>query len=113
MSSPLRLLFAASQDAPLIKTGGLADVAAALPVALRELDTRLAYLREMQDRCASIIAAIDEQGKLTPALRQALEAAATKQELEDLLQCPVDLVRVRERMSPALRQRIEQEGLRA
>jgi uncharacterized protein len=59
-------------------TDGLDDV------ALRELDTRLAYLREMQDRCASIIAIIDEQGKLTPALRQALEAAATKQELEDL-----------------------------
>jgi len=59
-------------------TDGLDDV------ALRELDTRLAYLREMQDRCASIIAIIDEQGKLTPGLRQALEAAATKQELEDL-----------------------------
>ena len=38
MSSPLRLLFAASEVAPMTKTGGLADVAAALPVALRELD---------------------------------------------------------------------------
>ncbi len=59
-------------------TGGLDDI------ALRALDARLAYLREMQDRCASILAAIDEQGKLTLALRQALETAATKQELEDL-----------------------------
>ncbi len=59
-------------------TGGLDDI------ALRALDTRLGYLREMQLRCASILAAIDEQGKLTPALRQALEAATSKQELEDL-----------------------------
>ncbi len=59
-------------------TGGLDDV------ALREIDTRLTYLREMQERCASILAAIEEQGKLTPELRQALLAAATKQELEDL-----------------------------
>jgi len=34
---PLRVLFVASEAAPLTKTGGLADVAAALPVALREL----------------------------------------------------------------------------
>ena len=47
-------------------TGGLDDV------ALREIDTRLTYLREMQERCASILAAIEEQGKLTPELRQAL-----------------------------------------
>ncbi len=59
-------------------TGGLDDV------ALRTLDTRLTYLREMQDRREAIIGAIDEQGKLTPALRQALMDAATKQELEDL-----------------------------
>ncbi len=59
-------------------TGGLDDV------ALRELDARLAYLRELQQRCASIQTAIDEKGKLTPALRLALQGAATKQELEDL-----------------------------
>ena len=59
-------------------TGGLDDV------ALRGIDTRLTYLREMEQRCAAILAAIDELGKLTPALRLALQGAATKQELEDL-----------------------------
>ncbi|MET4575559.1 Tex family protein [Ottowia thiooxydans] len=59
-------------------TGGLDDV------QLRELDTRLSYLREMEDRRASIVKAIDEQGKLTDALRAALAGAATKQELEDI-----------------------------
>ncbi|MEO7937696.1 MAG: Tex family protein [Burkholderiaceae bacterium] len=59
-------------------TGGLDDI------ALRELEQRLAYLRDMEQRCASILTTIDEQGKLTPALRQALLAAVTKQELEDL-----------------------------
>ena len=59
-------------------TDGLDDV------ALRALDTRLTYLRELQARREVIVGAIDEQGKLTPALRQALAAAVTKQELEDL-----------------------------
>ncbi|MFY9512279.1 MAG: Tex family protein, partial [Rubrivivax sp.] len=51
---------------------------------LRELETRLAYLRELEDRRAAVLKSIDEQGKLTPALRAAVEAAPTKQELEDL-----------------------------
>ncbi|MCB8745569.1 RNA-binding transcriptional accessory protein [Rhodoferax sp. U2-2l] len=59
-------------------TGGLDDI------QLRELDVRLAYLRELRDRRAAIVKSIDEQGKLTPALLAALQAAATKQELEDL-----------------------------
>jgi uncharacterized protein len=59
-------------------TGGLDDI------QLRELEYRLGYLRELQDRRAAILKAIDEQGKLTPALRAAIEAAPTKQELEDL-----------------------------
>ncbi|QIK38981.1 glycogen synthase GlgA [Caldichromatium japonicum] len=42
-ASPLRVLFASSEAHPLIKTGGLADVAASLPIALRGLgvDVRL------------------------------------------------------------------------
>jgi len=59
-------------------TGGLDDV------ALRALDSRLTYLRELHDRREVILGAINEQGKLTPALRQALAGALTKQELEDL-----------------------------
>ena len=59
-------------------TGGLDDV------QLRELDVRLAYLRELEERRAAVIKSIDEQGKLTQELRAALEAAPTKQELEDL-----------------------------
>ena len=59
-------------------TGGLDDI------QLREIDARLAYLRELQERREAILRSIDEQGKLTPELRAAIEAAPTKQELEDL-----------------------------
>jgi len=59
-------------------TGGLDDV------QLRELDARLAYLRELDDRRVAVLKAIDEQGKLTDALRAAIAAAPTKQELEDI-----------------------------
>ena len=51
---------------------------------LRELEARLAYLRELEDRRAVVLKSIEEQGKLTPELRAAIEAAPTKQELEDL-----------------------------
>jgi protein Tex len=59
-------------------TGGLDDI------QLRELAYRLEYLRELADRRTAVIKSIEEQGKLTPELRAALEFAATKQELEDL-----------------------------
>ena len=59
-------------------TDGLDDV------QLRELEARLSYLRELEDRRAAVLKSIDEQGKLTPELRAAVEAAPTKQELEDL-----------------------------
>jgi len=51
---------------------------------LRNLEERLLYLRELEDRRAAILASIEEQGKLTDALRTAIEAAETKQVLEDL-----------------------------
>jgi protein Tex len=51
---------------------------------LRELETRLTYLRELEERRAAILKSIEEQGKLTPELRVAIKAAPTKQELEDL-----------------------------
>ena len=59
-------------------TGGLDDV------RMRELEARLGYLRELHERRAAVLKSIDEQGKLTPELRAAIEAAPTKQELEDL-----------------------------
>ena len=51
---------------------------------LRELESRLAYLRELHERRAAVLKSIAEQGKLTPELQAAIEAAPTKQELEDL-----------------------------
>ncbi|WP_430421733.1 Tex family protein [Methylibium petroleiphilum] len=51
---------------------------------LRDLEARLSYLRELEERRAAVLKSIDEQGKLTPDLRAAIEAAPTKQELEDL-----------------------------
>lgn len=51
---------------------------------LRDLESRLGYLRELEERRAAVLKSIDEQGKLTPELRAAIEAAPTKQELEDL-----------------------------
>ncbi|MFN4349186.1 MAG: Tex family protein [Hylemonella sp.] len=59
-------------------TGGLDDI------QLRELEARLAYLRELEDRREAVLKSIEEQGKLTPELRAAVLAAPTKQELEDL-----------------------------
>jgi protein Tex len=59
-------------------TDGLDDI------QLRELEARLSYLRELEDRRAAVLKSIDEQGKLTPGLRAAIDAAPTKQELEDL-----------------------------
>ncbi len=59
-------------------TGGLDDI------QLRELEARLAYLRELEDRREAVLKSINDQGKLTSELRAAVLAAPTKQELEDL-----------------------------
>ncbi|TAH50650.1 MAG: RNA-binding transcriptional accessory protein [Betaproteobacteria bacterium] len=59
-------------------TGGLDDT------QLRMLEERLGYLRELEDRRATVLGSIDEQGKLTPELRADIENADTKQRLEDL-----------------------------
>ena len=59
-------------------TGGLDDI------QLRELEYRLGYLREMEERRSTILKSIAEQGKLTPDLQLAIDQAATKQDLEDL-----------------------------
>ncbi|HGE6094803.1 TPA: Tex family protein [Vibrio cholerae] len=59
-------------------TGGLDDT------QLRNLDSRLAYLREMDDRRQTILKSIQEQGKLTPELELAILSADSKNRLEDL-----------------------------
>jgi protein Tex len=51
---------------------------------LRTLEERLRYVRELNERRATILASIEEQGKLTDELRAALEQADTKARLEDL-----------------------------
>jgi uncharacterized protein len=59
-------------------TGGLDDL------QLRDLELRLRYLREMDDRVETIVASIKEQEKLTPSLEKQIRSAQTKTELEDL-----------------------------
>ncbi len=59
-------------------TGGLDDT------QLRNLQERLSYLRELEERRLGVLTSIEEQGKLTAALRAVIEAADTKQRLEDL-----------------------------
>ncbi|MBK0056744.1 Tex family protein [Stenotrophomonas sp. S39] len=59
-------------------TGGLDDT------QLRNLEVRLTYLRELEDRRAAVLASIGEQGKLSDALRNDILAADTKSRLEDL-----------------------------
>jgi len=59
-------------------TGGLDDT------QLRLLEERLHYLRELEDRRATILASVEEQGKLTDTLKNDLLAADSKARLEDL-----------------------------
>lgn len=59
-------------------TGSLDDT------QLRNLEERLRYLRELDDRRVSILASIEEQGKLTPELKREIDLADTKTRLEDL-----------------------------
>jgi protein Tex len=51
---------------------------------LRTLEERLAYLRELDARREAVLASIDEQGKLTDELRNALMTADTKARVEDI-----------------------------
>ncbi len=59
-------------------TGGLDDT------QLRQLETRLGYLRELEERRQSILKSIDEQGKLSAELASAINGTMSKTELEDL-----------------------------
>jgi protein Tex len=53
-------------------------------VQVRSIEEKLAYFRELEDRRATVLQSIDEQGKLTPELRARIEAVFEKNELEDL-----------------------------
>lgn len=59
-------------------TGGLDDT------QMRNLEERLRYLRELEDRRVAILKSIEDQDKLTPALAAEINAAETKNRLEDL-----------------------------
>jgi len=59
-------------------TGGLDDT------QLRLLEERLRYLRELEDRRAAVIGSVEDQGKMTPALLDAIVHAEDKTRLEDL-----------------------------
>ncbi|QSX79433.1 Tex family protein [Agrilutibacter solisilvae] len=59
-------------------TGGLDDT------QLRNLEVRLTYLRELEDRRAAVLSSIEEQGKMTDALRADILGADSKSRLEDL-----------------------------
>jgi protein Tex len=59
-------------------TGGLDDT------QLRQLEERLNYLRELEDRRSAILKSISDQEKLTPELEAKIKAAETKTNLEDL-----------------------------
>ncbi|EKN5157996.1 RNA-binding transcriptional accessory protein [Yersinia enterocolitica] len=59
-------------------TGGLDDT------QLRQLESRLGYLRELEDRRQTILKSIEDQGKLTEQLASAINGTMSKTELEDL-----------------------------
>lgn len=59
-------------------TGGLSDN------VLRDMDERLKYLRNLEERKDEVIRLIDEQGKLTDELRKDIEDATVLQRVEDL-----------------------------
>ncbi len=53
-------------------------------VQIRDIAEKLAYFRELEDRRATILASIAEQGKLTDALKAQIEGSLDRNELEDL-----------------------------
>ena len=59
-------------------TGGMSDV------VLRDLEERLTYLRNLEERKQEVIRLIEEQGKLTEELREEILSADVLQRVEDL-----------------------------
>jgi protein Tex len=102
LSTPVLLHIAQQLAIPLkslVATIGLLDEGATIPflaryrkeatgnldeVQIRGVQEKLEYFRELEDRKATVLHSIEEQGKLTPELRAKIEAAVEKNELEDL-----------------------------
>ena len=59
-------------------TGGLNEE------QIRQIEDRIRYLRNLQERKAAVLESIDKQGKLTPELKEKIENATKLQEVEDL-----------------------------
>lgn len=53
-------------------------------VQIRDIEDKLAYFRDLVSRRETILASIDEQGKLTDGLKAKIDACMDKSELEDL-----------------------------
>ncbi len=53
-------------------------------VQIRDTQEKLEYFRELEDRRATVLDSINEQGKLTPELKTKIESVLDKSELEDL-----------------------------
>src|SRR3954462_7099571 len=60
------------------RTGGLNEE------AIRQIQSRVNFLRQLHDRKHTILKTIESQGRLTPELREAIEKADTTKRLEDL-----------------------------
>jgi uncharacterized protein len=53
-------------------------------VQIRSIEEQLAYFSELEERKVTVLKSIDEQGKLTPELRERIESSRQKTEVEDL-----------------------------
>src|SRR5215469_4024807 len=102
LSTPILLHISQLLNVPLksmVAVIGLLDEGATVPfiaryrkevtgnldeVQIREIQEKLEYFRELEERRETVLATIREQGKLTPELKAKIEAALEKTELEDL-----------------------------
>src|SRR5580693_8287275 len=102
LSPEILLHIAKSLNVPmkgLVATVGLLDEGGTVPfiaryrkeatgnldeVQIRAIEEQLLYFRELQDRKATILASIQEQGKLTDELKTRIDKTLDKSELEDL-----------------------------
>jgi uncharacterized protein len=102
LPTPVLLHIAQALSVPLkslVATIGLLDEGGTVPfisryrkeatgnldeVQIRAIQEKVDYFRELEDRRATVLSTIQEQGKLTPELRAKIEATMEKNELEDL-----------------------------